>query len=400
MDLDETRQESAGAMEASGTGTSRAILGLGLIGCGSFGRFCLRTFSAMPGIRAVAVTGILPEPARITGEEFGLPVCADIHELAAREDVQIIHIATPPATHPDLVITALTAGKHVLCEKPLATNLLDAQRIMEASRASHCFLAVNLIMRYAPLNQAVAHILRSGLLGAPLHAFFENCAGDTLLPPEHWFWDRQISGGIFIEHGVHFFDLFQMWFGQGEILAAQQLERPDSGGIIDQVQCAVRYDGGVLANFYHGFHQANRIESQETRIICERGTIRLFEWVPTRIEIDLLANRTALDSLAALVPNAEIEEISVYEGADRDILARHQSFQADGRFRITGHTGMIKQELYSHVLRSLLADQIRSIDNPRHRRLVSEENGLSSLKTALRADELARTNANPLFGEK
>ncbi|MGA7881527.1 MAG: Gfo/Idh/MocA family oxidoreductase [Terrimicrobiaceae bacterium] len=119
-------------------------------------------------------------------------------------------------------------------------------------------------MRYDPLNQAVAGILEAGLLGAPLHAFFENYAGDTPLGPGHWFWKPQISGGIFIEHGIHFFDLFRMWFGPGEVVAAQQSERP-AGGIIDQVHCTVRYGSALLANFYHGFHQSSRMESQETR---------------------------------------------------------------------------------------------------------------------------------------
>jgi len=372
------------------TETSREKLGVGLLGCGAFGRFCLREFGAMPGLRAAAVADIIPEAARKTGEEFGLPVCADAHALAARDDVQIIHIATPPSTHCELAMAAIEAGKHVLCEKPLATNLADARRMMDAARTARRFLAVNLIMRYDPLNQAVARILKAGLLGAPLHAFFENYAGDTPLGPGHWFWKPEISGGIFIEHGVHFFDLFRMWFGPGQVVAAQQSERPESGGIIDQVHCTVRYGRVLLANFYHGFHQSSRMEAQEARIVFERGTIRLFEWVPTRIEIDLLANYAELEAIRSIVPHAEVEEVARYEGGERDILARHKSFPADGRFCLRGSTGMSKQELYGRVVRELLADQIRSIDDPQHRRLVSEENGLTSLEIAGDADELAQ----------
>lgn len=370
--------------------TTNGTLGLGLLGCGSFGRFCLGEFNAMPGLRAAAVSDTTPEAARKLGDEFNVPVCANIHELVAREDVHIIHIATPPSTHHDLALVALSAGKHVLCEKPLAITLADAHHMIEAAHRADRFLAVNLVMRYDPLNQAVARILESGVLGAPLHAFFENYAGDTQLRPEHWFWKPSVSGGIFIEHGVHFFDLFRMWFGAGEVVAAQQIARIDSGGIIDQVHCTLRYGGGLLANFYHGFHQSSRMEAQEARIVCERGTIRLFEWVPTRIEIDLLATRTDLDAIAALVRNARLEEVARYEGADREILARHKTFVADGRFRIRGDCGMAKQELYGHVVRSLIADQIQSIGHPNHRRLVSEENGLRSLQTAVHADELAR----------
>jgi predicted dehydrogenase len=371
------------------TQTSGAKLGVGLLGCGAFGRFCLREFGAMPGLRAAAVADAIPEAARKTGEQFGLPVCANVHALATRDDVQIIHIATPPSTHCELALAALDAGKHVLCEKPLAITLADAHRMMDAARTARRFLAVNLIMRYDPLNQAVARILDAGLLGAPLHAFFENYAGDTPLRPEHWFWKPAISGGIFIEHGVHFFDLFRMWFGPGQVVAAQQSERPKSG-LTDQVQCTVRYGSTLFANFYHGFHQSSRMESQEARIVCERGTIRLFEWLPTRIEIDLLANHADLETVRALVPHAEVEEVARYEGDEREIHARHKSFPADGRFRIRGGAGLSKQELYGTVVRALLADQIRSIDDPQHRRLVSEENGLTSLEIAVEAGEFAR----------
>src|SRR4029077_21189657 len=129
-----------------------AKFGVGLLGCVAFGRFCVREFAAMPGLRAAAVADTIPEAARKTGEEFGLPVCADIHALAARDDVQIIYIATPPSTHRELAIAALDAGKHVLCEKPLATTLANARRMIDAARTARRFLAVNLIMRYDPLN--------------------------------------------------------------------------------------------------------------------------------------------------------------------------------------------------------------------------------------------------------
>lgn len=376
-------------VQGSANAVTEEQFGLGLIGCGSFGNFCLRIFTSMPGIRPTAVTGILPEPARRTGEAFGLPVCKDIHELAAREDIQVIHIATPPSTHPELAIAALRAGKNVLCEKPLATSLADANRMVQEAKAAGRFLAVNLIMRYNPLNQAVQRILRTGLLGAPIHASFENDAGDTLLGPNHWFWDRKVSGGIFIEHGVHFFDLFQMWFGPGELVSAVTSKRPDSADIIDQVECTASYPGGLLANFYHGFHQANRVEKQETRIVCERGTIRLLEWISTSIEIDLLALKNDLDTLVSLVPNAEVEEIARYQGEEREILARNKKFQADGRYRIRGHAGKLKMDLYAQLICALLKDQIQVVHDPHHQRLVTEENGISSLAMAVRATELA-----------
>ncbi|MDQ3622442.1 MAG: Gfo/Idh/MocA family oxidoreductase [Verrucomicrobiota bacterium] len=75
--------------------------------------------------------------------------------------------------------------------------------------------------------------------------------------PRHWFWDREKSGGIFIEHGVHFFDLFEWWLGPGKVLAAQQVQRPGSA-LIEHVSCTVLYRDSALVQFYHGFHQPTR----------------------------------------------------------------------------------------------------------------------------------------------
>lgn len=87
---------------------------------------------------------------------------------------------------------------------------------------------------------------------------FLNLASDELLA-EHWFWDRSLSGGIFVEHGVHFFDLFEGWFGVGRVESAQVGIRPGTA-IEEHVNCTVRYGDATLVNFYHGFHQAGRME--------------------------------------------------------------------------------------------------------------------------------------------
>ena len=84
-------------------------------------------------------------------------------------------------------------------------------------------------------------------------AFLENYASDEKLVPEHWFWNPAQSGGIFIEHGVHFFDMFEGWLGIGRLVNAFDIQRPGvEGTIIDRVQATVMYPQGPV-NFYHGF---------------------------------------------------------------------------------------------------------------------------------------------------
>jgi len=366
-------------------------VGYGLIGCGVFGQFSLEHYASMKYLRRIAVADARREAARAVGERFGLDVCDTPDGLLDRDDVDIVHIATPPFTHKELVLAAIRAGKHVLCEKPLATNVDDAREMVSAARQAGRVLAVNLIMRYNPLSETVKRIVDERLLGEPLHGFFENYAKDEQLGPEHWFWNREQSGGIFIEHGVHFFDLFRWWLGPGRVMSAQETVRPGTD-IVEQVNCTAAYTD-VLVNFYHGFHQATRMDRQEMRLLFERGSIRLFEWVPTRLELECIAENETIEALVKMVPYVEeTGTLESYTGDERNVTSRHKSYEVDGRYLIAGGVGMTKPQLYGHVLRGLLADQVTAIRNPEHSRRVTEQNGLTSLEMAVRAAERAQTS--------
>lgn len=366
----------------------RAV-GYGLIGAGSFGRFCLKTYQDMAQVSPVAVTDVNRAAADAAAADAGIEAAGSAEALLQRDDVDIVHIATPPTTHRDLAMKALAAGKHVLVEKPLATTLEDGQAMMDLAQKKQRILSVNLMMRYDPLCEAVHALISDELLGKPLHGFFENYAKDEDLPPGHWFWDRGRSGGIFIEHGVHFFDLFEWWLGEGKVEAAQQVIRPGAD-FVEQVNATVRFQESVLVNFYHGFTQATRMDRQEMRILCERGTIRLFEWVPTAIEIDCLADKSTLDRIEKALPKAVVEEQAAYTGNERLVNSRHRMYQVDGRYLIRSDVGMEKLDLYAHMLRALLADQVEAIRSPGHRRRVDDHNGYRSLLQAAQADNLAR----------
>jgi predicted dehydrogenase len=102
---------------------------------------------------------------------------------------------------------------------------------MHVDRRAVGAVVVPIGLAHDPLNQAVARILETGLLGAPLHAFFENHASDTPLGPGHCFWNPEISGGIFIEHGVNFFDLFRMWFRPMNYSGVALERNPNGSGL-------------------------------------------------------------------------------------------------------------------------------------------------------------------------
>lgn len=369
-------------------GYARETIGYGLIGAGAFGHYSATKYQQMEDVRIVAVADVNGESAQRVAKALGAEAADSAEALLARNDIDIVHIATPPSTHREMAERALTAGKHVLCEKPLALTLDDARQMVDLARKQKRVLAVNLIMRYNPLCEAVQTIVEQELLGQPLHGFFENYAKDEPLGPDHWFWDRSKSGGIFVEHGVHFFDLYRWWLGVGEPRAAQQVKR-EGADLIEQVHTTVRYPRDVLVNFYHGFTQATRMDRQEMRLVFERGVLRMVEWVPTEMEIECIADDATVEALREILPEPEVTLVERFTGKRREVTSRHKSYRVDGRYLIRSTPGMNKDQLYGHVLKGLLADQIAAIRNPSHPRRVNEENGVSSLETAITAQQLA-----------
>jgi len=380
-------------------------LGYGLVGAGAFGRFCLEQYRELEDIRLVAVADSSADAARSAADATGIEACT-FDELLAREDVEIVHIATPPFTHRELAEKAIEAGKHVLLEKPLAVTVEDGRAIVEAAREAGRVLAVNIIMRHAPLAGAVKRIVTKGLLGSPLRGYFENYAKGEPLPPSHWFWDRAKSGGIFVEHGVHFFDLFRWWLGEGTVLSATEIARPplraaraadgpggDYSGPVDQVICTCLYGEQIPVTFYHGFTQATRMDRQELRLVFEHGDVTLHEWVPTRCVVDAILCDPHVARLREILPGCEVETVERYSGDARRCAARGREFEVDRRVRVSYGPGISKRDVYGTVLRGLLADMAATVRDPAHERLVSDADALIALETAARAGEMAEACA-------
>ncbi len=375
-------------------------LGLGIVGMGGFGLYAAQQFLQTPGVRLVAIAGSKREEALTAAKRFGAEQFGSLNELVNHPDVDLIYIATPPFLHYEQAMLALNAGKHVICEKPLALNREQGQEMLDTAHQKGLLMVTNLMQRYNPLFARIKHLIDKKLLGEFLHGYFENYAGDEGLSPEHWFWDRNKSGGIFIEHGVHFFDLFAGWLGAGRVVAAQTIKRPrvDSLGstsdLEDQVQATVAYGdeatGIKTVNFYHGFTQTGRMDRQEMRLLFERGDITLYEWIPTRLVMRCVADEETTRALLDLFPGAQLNVTANIGGKDRPLRGRHKTFDAYQQIELKFGFEQDKQHLYSELLRLMFRDQVATIHQPGNHRIITEENGLTSLETAMAADRMAR----------
>jgi predicted dehydrogenase len=363
-------------------------LGLGLIGCGAFGLFCLDAFSKMKQVRPVAVSDVRRDVAEDFAKEFRLKAFGDPADLMALDDVDIVHIATPPNTHYELALQALRAGKHVLCEKPLAVSTAQADEMLAAAKRAERIAPVNFVLRHNEVTHAVKRILESDVLGSLLSSRLTNSAGDTNLHPEHWFWDKRQSGGIFIEHAVHFFDLYHHWLGTGKVIDSHAELRPGTNQE-DRVMCTVRHDSGAIVNHYHGFDQITHMDRTNHHMVCEMGDIWIDEWIPINLTVDAAVDDEGAERLIACCPGGEIRAVEEYEYEQRQVMGRGHMRYVTKRVRIHFCPEADKQLAYADSVRALMADQVAYIRDGRHRRIVTEDDGRQAVALAEAAARLA-----------
>jgi len=406
------RAPSSAAQLETGAVPAVRTIRVGLVGCGAFARFSMAQYRRLPGVIVGAVADVDPAAARRAADELRTEPRSP-EALLAASDIDLVYVATPPALHHAQAAAALRAGKHTLVEKPLATSLAAAEEL--ESLAARCGLVcvANLVERYSPLAHAIHRIIESRILGGLIHGLFVNEAADEGLGRGHWFWDRAASGGIFIEHGVHFFDLVASWLGAGTVVAAARSVRTtDHGGaaVEEQVSCTCRYrmnshggparvprpeaaadrHTGVLFHFEHGFHQPSRLDRQELRLVFERGEVRLFDWVPTHGEVRALVDDDAAAALATMLPRATIRTLERYSGAERRIRGRFRDFEAAALVAIDFSLGMEKLQVYGEVVHDLAADQLARIRDPGHIRRLTESDSVAAVALACEADRLAQ----------
>ena len=209
-----------------------------------------------------------------------------------------------------------------------------------------------------------------------------------MLDPGHWFWDKKISGGIFVEHGVHFFDFYNSLLGGGTVIDANTEIRPGTTQE-DRVMCTVKHDSGAIVNHYHGFDQAAVMDRTTHHMLCELGDIRINGWIPLEIDIDAAVNESGAEQLAELCPGAQIEVVETFSPDRGALPSRGVARQLTKRIRLHYVPNADKQTVYADSVKALLVDQISYIIDKTHKREIDESNGRGALALAEQACILA-----------
>jgi len=155
---------------------------------------------------------------------------SDFVEVLADGTVNAVVIATPVYLHCEQVTQAAKAGKHVLCEKPMAATVEDCDKMISACKANNVILMLGFMKRFNPGFEKVADLIKSGRIGPVMGYQLEWTYGPGIQDESFdvgWRGDEKCGGGIFQDHGSHFIDLLRWWVGDikgvsGEILCVNR----------------------------------------------------------------------------------------------------------------------------------------------------------------------------------
>src|SRR3954451_7203360 len=146
-------------------------IGVAIIGCGG-----ISLQNHLPGLalcadtKAVALCDTNPAMLEKASRDTGINVTSTKHEeIVRRDDVQAVIIATPNISHGPIAHAAIAAGKHVLCEKPLAMNYAEAKSMADAADAANVRHMTAYTYRFVPAMRYLGHLIAQGALGQPYH---------------------------------------------------------------------------------------------------------------------------------------------------------------------------------------------------------------------------------------
>jgi predicted dehydrogenase len=199
-------------------------LRIGIIGCGGIGRTHIQAWTNA-GFPPVAVCDAVPALATATGADCGAAVYTDVATFLAEAHLDIVSICTPPASHATLVIQALQAGVHVLCEKPMAPTVAECDAMIAASAQQQRLLSVGFCHRFQPHVEVMQAQIAAGLIGEVI-MMRNRFAGHMPNVEQRWFSDPDLAGGgVMMDTCVHSVDLFRHLAGDVSRVHASTVTR-------------------------------------------------------------------------------------------------------------------------------------------------------------------------------
>ena len=257
------------------------MIRIGIIGCGKIAQVRhLPEYAANPHAEVVAYYDKNQARAEEMAAKYGGDVCDSYFDLLNRNDIDAVSICVENRSHAEISTAALYAGKHVLCEKPMAVTLAECESMVAAAERNGKHLMIGHNMRFDPVHRKAKELLDAGIIGdiITFRATMGNAGPEnwSMEAGSTWFFDKQKAAmGALSDLGIHKVDLIQYLLGQKVIETTAKVvtlnKRDDNGKLIsvdDNALCILRMSGGALGTMAASW----TIYGNECQSTCLYGT--------------------------------------------------------------------------------------------------------------------------------
>jgi predicted dehydrogenase len=246
-----------------------------VLGCGWAGTRHARAFARLGAEVRWAVDAELSRAEALQRELKTCLTATDYHQALGDPDVDVVAICLPHHLHAPVAIAAAQAWKHILCEKPLATSLDEADRMIAAADQSGAILMVAENVRFDPLYRKVRDLVQGGVIGRPavIQVTRETYLTRSFAEERRWYLDQQAAGGgIMMAGGIHDFEALRMLVGEVESVQSLRARQRFAEMQGDDTSVAmVRFAGGAVGTLV----ESSVMKSLPTAAGAEVHTLRI-----------------------------------------------------------------------------------------------------------------------------
>jgi predicted dehydrogenase len=254
---------------------------VGVIGCGSIARRRhLIEYAANQDVEIVAVCDVVESRAIEMAEQYGAKAFTHYNEVLELEEVNVISVCLPNSLHAPVSIAALNAGKHVLCEKPMATSKEEAEEMIQAAERNQKTLMIAHNQRFVSSHQKAKQLIESGEIGK-IYSFRTTFGhpgpeGWSIDGRSSWFFDKeQAFIGALGDLGVHKSDLIRYLLGEvAEVGAFVETSAKENTDVDDNAVAVLRMESGVIGTLAASWSYVSQGDNS-TIIYGENAILRL-----------------------------------------------------------------------------------------------------------------------------
>jgi myo-inositol 2-dehydrogenase/D-chiro-inositol 1-dehydrogenase len=226
------------------------MLRVGVIGAGLMGTLHATSWTKTPACLA-AVYSNVPEKTRLVAHDCDTQAADSVEALI--DSVDIVDVCTPTYLHADMVLKAAAAGKHIVCEKPLARTLEQAEQMIAACREAGVKLLVAHVVRFFPEYAQAKAIVDRGEIGRVGVVRLRRTSSLPAWSEENWLMDEAKSGGMILDLMVHDFDYARWVAGEVESVYARNVRRDRPDERRDYALAILRHKNGALSHIEGGW---------------------------------------------------------------------------------------------------------------------------------------------------